>query len=101
MSDWARVANTTIRNYFRDVEVNILRNRKLTGMLEQKGRFKFNASGLAMNWPVRYKRVPMQGYTDSESLTFPRHNRWKKAELDWRGYTMSDSCTSLEREKNK
>ena len=32
--EWSRVVNTTIAKYIRDVEVNILRNRKLLAMLE-------------------------------------------------------------------
>src|SRR4051794_17364529 len=101
MADWARVVNTTTKNYIKKEEVNILRNRKLTAMLREKGRITFNWGGDKMNWRGRYKRAPMQGYADSETLTFPRHNRWKTAELDYRGYAMTDSMTKQERLKNK
>ncbi len=101
MADWARVVNTTTKDYIRKEEINILRNRKLTAMLREKGRFSFNHGGDIMNWKVRYKRAPMQGYADSETLTFPRHNRWKSAELPWRGYSMTDSMSKMERLKNK
>lgn len=43
----------------------------------------------------------MQGYADSETLTFPRRDRWKTAELPWRGYASTDSMTKPEKLKNK
>lgn len=101
MSDWSRVVNTTIKNFIRGEEVNILRNRKLTAMLKSKGRITFNWGGDTMVWRVRYRRAPMQGYADSEVLVFPRRDRWKTAELGWRGYALTDSMTKQERLKNK
>lgn len=99
--EWSRLVNTTINKYIRDVEVNILRNRKLLAMLEARGRITFNHSGLLMDWKVRYKRAPMSGYADSDTLTFSRRDRWKTAQQEWRGYAATDSMTKLERLKNK
>jgi hypothetical protein len=99
--DWARIANTTIHEYIRDEEVNIIRNRKLLAMLKERGRITFNHSGDIMDWKVRYKRAPMQGYADTDTLTFSRRNRWQTAQLDWRGYSATDSMTKMERLKNK
>jgi hypothetical protein len=81
--------------------VNILRNRKLLAMMQERGRITINHSGDLMDWKVRYKRAPMQGYADSDTLTFSRRDRWKTAQLDWRGYAATDSMTKLERLKNK
>lgn len=101
MPDWSRVVNTTIHDYIREVEVNILRNRKLLALMKQKGRIRMNGSGDLMDWKVKYKRAPMQGHADSDTLTFSRRDRWKTANLDWRGYAGTDSMTKLERLKNK
>lgn len=101
MSDWSRVVNTTIKNFIKGEEVNILRNRKLTAMLKSRGRITFNWGGDTMVYRVRYRRAPMQGYADSEVLVFPRRDRWKTAELPWRGYALTDSMTKAERLKNK
>lgn len=101
MADWSRVVNTTIANYIKGEEVNILRNRKLTAMLKSRGRITFNWSGEHMDWKVRYKRAPMQGYADTDTLTFPRRDRWKTATLPWRGYALTDSMTKGERLKNR
>ncbi len=100
-ADWSRTVNTTIHQYIREQEENILRNRKLLAMMRERGRITFNHSGDLMDWKVKYKRAPMQGYADSDTLTFSRRDRWKTAQLDWRGYAGTDSMTKLERLKNK
>ena len=99
--DWSRVVNTTISNYIKGEEVNILRNRKLTAMLKSRGRITMNWSGDDMNWKVRYRRAPMTGYADTDTLTFQRRDRWKTAKLGWRGYSATDAMTKQERLKNR
>jgi hypothetical protein len=101
MADWSRVVNTTIANFIKGEEVNILRNRKLTAMLKSRGRITFNWAGEHMDWKVRYRRAPMQGYADTDTLTFPRRDRWKTATLPWRGYALTDSMTKGEKLKNR
>lgn len=101
MADWSRIVNTTIREYVRGEEVNVLRNRKVTAMLKSKGRISFNHAGDGLDWKIRYKRAPLIGYADTDTLTFSRRDRWKTAFLDWRGYAITDSMTKQERLKNK
>ena len=101
MAEWARVLATTINEYIRVQEVNVLRNRKLLSLMKEKGRITFNHSGDKMNWKVRYQQNTMQGYADADVLTFGRQNKWKTATLDWRGYASTDSMTKKERLMNK
>lgn len=101
MAEWSRVVNTTIHNYIRQEEINILRNRKLTAMLKEKGRITFNASGDLLDWKVRYKRAPIQGTTGYGTLTFAARDRWKTAQLGWRGYAGTDQIQKIDRLKNK
>lgn len=54
-----------------------------------------------MDWKVQYKRSPLIGYADTDTLTFSRRDRWKTAQLDWRGYAITDSMTKQERLKNR
>jgi hypothetical protein len=98
---WSRVLNSTIKNYIRDREVNVLRNRKLTALLKKRGRFSFNWSGYKMDWKVKYKRVRLTPYADGDVLTFDRKDRYKTAELDWRGYSLTDSMTKGEFLQNR
>jgi hypothetical protein len=101
MADHSRLINSTIKDYIKGREDAVMRNRKIFAMLNDKGRVTFNHSGTALNWGVRYKRAPMQGFADSDTLTFSRRDRIKRAELDWRGYAATDSITKMEKEKNK
>ena len=101
MPEWSRIVNTTIRQYVKGETPNVLRNRKLTALLKQRGRIKYNCSGEQLDWKVRYKRAPLTGFADSDTLTFSRRNRWKTAVLPWRGYATTDSMTKKEKLMNK
>lgn len=101
MPEWTRVVNTTIRKYVRGEQNNVMRNRKLLALLREKGRITYNHSGEMLDWKVRYKRAPLEGYADADTLTFSRRNRWKTAALPWRGYASTDSVTKKERLMNK
>jgi len=99
--EWTRVVNTTIHDYLREVEVGVLRNRKLLALMQSKGRVTFDHSGDKLDWKVRYKRVPIQGYADMDTLTFSRANRWLTAQLVVRGYAATDMINKRERLMNK
>lgn len=101
MPEWSRVVNTTIHSFVRGEEPNVLRNRKLTALMREKGRISHNHSGDLLDWKVRYKRAPLFGYADSDTLTFARRNRWKTAQLPWRGYASTDSLSKKEKLMNK
>lgn len=96
VAQWSRVANTTIKNYIREREVNILRNRKLPALVKKRGRITYNWSGTAMDWKVQFKRATMNPFMDGDTLDFARRDRFKTATLDWRGYSATDSMTKGE-----
>lgn len=100
MSNWSRVVNSTTRKYVREVENNLMRNRKLLALLKQKGRITYGWSGTEMEWPVEYKRNTLDGYTGGDTLAFSRKERIKKAVLGWRGYSMTDAMDKTERLQN-
>ena len=93
---WARVINTTIRDYMKGEQVNILRKRTLSALMQKRGRISFGHSGSAMDWKVRYRRAPMVGFAEGDSVTFSRQERHKTASLDWRGYSAVDSMFKME-----
>ena len=99
--DWSGIVNTTMHKFIRQEEPNVLRNFKLLAMLQDRGRIMMNNSGDLMDWKVRYKQAPMQGFADMDTLTFSRKDRYKTAQLEWRGYAVTDMMTKMEREKNK
>lgn len=101
MAEWSRVVNTTISDFVKGEEINILRNRKMLALMKQRGRITFNHSGDKIVKRVRFKRAPMIGYTDGDTLTFSRRDRWKITEQEWRGYSVTDAMTKKERLMNK
>jgi nitrogen regulatory protein PII-like uncharacterized protein len=101
MADFSRIVSTTINKHLRETEPAILRNRKLTALLQKKGRVKMNCSGKAMDWRVEYKRIPIEAYGDMDIVNFSRNDRWKVAELDWRGYSVADAVSKKEKLVNK
>lgn len=88
---WSRAINTTIRNYIKEQATNILRNRKLTALLDSRGRITMNWSGLAMDWKVEYNRVKLIPFAAGDNTQFDQKDRYKTAVLEWRGYQTSDS----------
>ena len=101
MAEWARVVNTTTKQFLKGETVQVLRNRKLLAMLNDRGRITHNHSGTEVQWQVRYKQAPMIGFDDSDTMTFSRINRWKQASLPWRGCIVTDSMNKREKEINK
>ncbi len=101
MAEWAGVVSTTISKYFKGAIELIMRNRKLLAILMQRGRVLYNQSGKDFTWPVRFKQVALQGYSDMQTSNFQRENRYKNPLLDWRGYRATDIMSGKEREMNK
>jgi hypothetical protein len=77
MAEWSRVVNTTISDYVKGEETNILRNRKLLALLKSRGADHDQPLRHKITKRVRYKRAPMIGYADGDTLTFSRRDRWK------------------------
>jgi hypothetical protein len=100
-SPWARIVNSTIRDYLREEEINILRNRKTLALMKKRGRISYNHSGTAVDWKVRYRRAPLVGFADGDTVTFARQDRDKTAAIDWRGYSASDAMTKGEFLQNR
>lgn len=101
MATPASLVNTTIRQYAKEQEVNVWRDYKAFAMLKSKGRVTFNHGGLSYTKRVRYRRNGLRGMLLGDTLTFPNIDRWKTANLDWRGYAMGESLTKMEQLQNK
>lgn len=100
MADWTTIVNTTTNDFLKDVEVNILRTRKLLALLQSKGRVSYKNGGILLDWKVQYKRAPLIGFADGDTVTFARRDRWKTAQLPWRGYQIPDMMSKMDRLKN-
>jgi hypothetical protein len=100
MAEWAGIVNTTITKYFRGETDEVLRNRILLAILNDRGLVTMNNTGKDVQWQPRFLQAPMIGFDDSDTLTFSRVNRHKDASLPWRGYAMPESMTERERLMN-
>lgn len=99
--DWARAANTTLAKYMRDVEPDILRNFQMLALLESGGRISYNNSGRGFAWPVQFKLHRVEGNTGETVRQFSRVNLWKWANLDFRGYQVTDAIYNRELLENR
>ena len=96
-----RVATSTIANYLKTEEDNILRKRRMTAALQEHGRIKLNESGDSLVWPIRYKRAPLNKIGDVVNIQFARRNRRKVASIGWGGYEVDDAIGEMEKAINK
>ncbi len=94
--EFGRVLATTIADYTMGAEDNVIRNRKILALLKAKGRLAFNEFGISINWGVRWNR-----HDDGDTIPFARSNNYRRAELPWRGYVMSDLITVKEKLMNR
>lgn len=95
-----RVNTISILNYLKQKEVNVVENQKLLALLKARGRIKFNVTGPGLNWKVVMDRNDFVPYSDLQEQVFTRPNRYKQAELAWRGYRMSEQISEMERLQN-
>lgn len=93
---WARLFNTTLAKHRRTMEENTLRNYQMGALLEANGRISYNHGGNGFDWPVVFKRGSVTGNTGEQSRNFVRRNRYKVANLDYRGYEATDSMSWAE-----
>jgi hypothetical protein len=79
-----------------------MRNRKLMALMQAKGRVSLDGNfGKDLDWKVKFKRAPLQGFADGDVVSFARRDRFRTARLDWRGYNLTDLQSKLDRLKNR
>ena len=100
-TDWARVIGTTIVNHLREEELTTFRRFKVFAALEASGNVVMNQGGRGFDWEVRYRNTPVSANTGESPRTFARQNLWKRAELNYRGYTTTDSIFKREMLENR
>lgn len=100
-TDWARSIGTTLVNHLREEELTTFRRFKVFSALEGSGNVVMNQGGRGFDWEVRYRNTPISSNTGESPRTFARQNLWKKAELNYRGYTTTDSIFKREMLENR
>lgn len=100
-TDWARAANTTLVKFFTEVENTVLRNYAMGALLESQGRVKYNMAGRGMAWPMQYRLHSIAGNSGETPRNFARTNLFKWANLEFRGYQITDAITYKEYLENR
>jgi hypothetical protein len=90
-TDWARSIATTIVNHLREEEIACLRKYKLFAALEGSGQVRMNMAGRGFDWEIQYRNHSPQGNNGETPRSFARQNLFKKLELEYRGYQVTDA----------
>lgn len=85
--------SAVISEYIRKVTPNIFRKRVVPAMLQARKRVSYNHHGTQMEWPVRYRRVPMNRFSMFGTQNFQVQNKHLTAALPWRYYVIAESYT--------
>lgn len=98
---WNQLLMTTTPQYLRQVQVNIIRNRKVLALMESKNRIVLNCNGTKTDWRVEYKMPPLVGFADGDVADFDPADKFKNPNLEWRALIMTDAMSEMTRLENK
>lgn len=105
MAEWARLAATTITDYAKGYEDELVAKRVLLAAIKKSGKIKYNCGGAGsdgmFSWRVPYRQVPMLTDDGETPITPTRKDRFKKPQLDYVFYRADDMMTWREKSLNK
>jgi hypothetical protein len=93
---FARTASTTLARHITELEDAFMRNFQMLALIEGAGRTTYNNSGEGFDWPVQYRIHNVEGNTGETQRNFARRNLYKVANLEFRGYQVTDSMYKRE-----
>jgi hypothetical protein len=99
--DWARTIGTTLVTHLKEEELTTFRKFKVFAALEANGKIAMNQGGRGFDWQVRFKNQPVTSNNGESPRVFARHNLWQRANLPYRGYTVTDQVTKREMLENR
>lgn len=100
-TDWARTIGTTLVNHLKEEELTTFRKFKVFAALEANGKVAMNQGGRGFDWQVRFKNQPVTSNNGESPRIFARHNLWQRANLPYRGYSVTDQVTKREMLENR
>ena len=98
---FARTSSTTLAHHITELEDAFMRNFQIGALLEAAGRVNFNNGGEGFDWPVQYRIHNVEGNTGETQRNFARRNLFKTANLEYRGYQVTDSMYYREFRANR
>lgn len=100
MASTLRVLSATQEHWVKKLHDETVEQHPFLSLLRSKGRIVKVDGGEKNKWTVKYKQLDLSGYGDMEQLTWARNNLHKTAELEWRGYKMTDAISEKEMREN-
>jgi hypothetical protein len=100
-TDWARTIGTTLVNHLKEEEQTTFRKFKVFAALEANGKVAMNQGGRGFDWQVRFRNQPVTSNNGESPRIFARHNLWQRANLPYRGYSVTDMVTKREMLENR
>jgi hypothetical protein len=85
----------------KEEEQTTFRKFKVFAALQANGNVAMNQGGRGFDWQVRYRNVPVSSYTGESPRVFARHALWQRANLPYRGYTVTDQISKREMLENR
>jgi len=85
----------------KEEEITTFRKFKVFSALQASGNVAMNQGGRGFDWQVRYRNIPVTGNTGETPRVFARQNLWMRANLPYRGYTVTDQITKREMLENR
>lgn len=94
--EWLGVIHEQTPRFMKGAADETVRRRMLLSYLRKYGRIVLNANSPVCIWNIKYKQQPIESAGDGGTLTFTRHDLYKQAALNWRGYVGTDMMTEKE-----
>lgn len=96
MTTTLRVLHATREQWAKELSNQTIESHVILKLLKEKNRIKYGFAGSKTKWTVKFKQLELEGYADGDSLAFARKTLTKTAELNWRGYKMTDAISEQE-----
>lgn len=100
-TDWARTIGTTLVTHLKEEELTTFRKFKVFAALEANGKVAMNQGGRGFDWQVRFRNQPVTANNGESPRVFSRQNLWQRANLPYRGYSVTDQVTKREMLENR
>ena len=100
-TDWARTIGTTLVNHLKEEELTTFRKFKVFAALEANGKVAMNQGGRGFDWQVRFQPHPVTPTNGESPRIFARHPLWQRANLPYRGYSVTDQVSKREMLENR
>lgn len=100
MSKVLQLVATTTEQHLKEVADTTVRNHPVFALLQQRGRIEKNARGRYLQWPVKMGLPQARAFTDAY-IDYSQSDKYRPAQLEWKGLYATDSMTEKERLQNK